>query len=93
MHAQVRVRAAEALVIIVVMAARKAALDVSARAGFGLGSLRVAAAAAVVVLVRGPSEGSPVFDGFTYAFTNPIYVDVDGGGFTPPGPVALPEVP
>ncbi len=43
-----------------------------------------------VVLVRGPTQGGPVFSGATYAFTNPIYVDVDGDGFTAPGPVALP---
>jgi hypothetical protein len=43
-----------------------------------------------VVLTRGPTEGSPVFGGFTYAFTNPIYVDVDGDGFQAPGPVTLP---
>jgi len=44
----------------------------------------------IVVLTRGPTQGSPVFGGFTYAFTNPIYLDVDGDGFTAPGPVALP---
>ena len=42
-----------------------------------------------VVMTRGPSEGHPVFGGSTYAFTNPIYVDVDGGGFSAPGPVEL----
>jgi hypothetical protein len=43
-----------------------------------------------VFLVRGPEMGKPVFGGDTFAFTNPIYVDVDGGGFLPPGPVPLP---
>ncbi|MCB9730843.1 MAG: CehA/McbA family metallohydrolase [Deltaproteobacteria bacterium] len=44
----------------------------------------------VVVVARGPAMGAPVFDGFTFAVTNPIYLDADGGGFTPPGPVELP---
>lgn len=44
----------------------------------------------VVVLTRGPAMASPVFNGFTYAFTNPIYLDADGGGLAPPGPVELP---
>ncbi|MGM0577902.1 MAG: CehA/McbA family metallohydrolase [Myxococcota bacterium] len=43
-----------------------------------------------VIMTRGPEMGAPVFSGFTYAFTNPIYVDVDGDGFDAPGPVALP---
>lgn len=44
-----------------------------------------------VVVARGPSPAQPVFGGGAFAFTNPVYVDVDGGGFTAPGPVPAPE--
>ncbi|PKN56864.1 MAG: hypothetical protein CVU56_13845 [Deltaproteobacteria bacterium HGW-Deltaproteobacteria-14] len=44
-----------------------------------------------VVVARGPSPSQPVFGGGAFAFTNPVYVDVDGSGFTAPGPVPAPE--
>ncbi len=44
-----------------------------------------------VFLTRGSSNGQPIFSGWPFAFTNPVYVDVDGGGYAAPGPVALPE--
>lgn len=44
-----------------------------------------------VFVTRGSSSGQPVFSGWPFAFTNPVYVDVDGGGFTAPGPVVLPQ--
>lgn len=56
----------------------------------GVFEVAVAEDAWVVILTRGPALASPVFNGFTYAFTNPIYLDFDGGGITPPGPVDLP---
>ena len=43
-----------------------------------------------VVVARGPQPAQPVFDGGAFAFTNPVYVDVDGGGFAAPGPVPEP---
>jgi hypothetical protein len=43
-----------------------------------------------VIVTRGPALAAPVFNGFTYALTNPIYLDADGGAFMPPGPVDLP---
>jgi hypothetical protein len=42
-----------------------------------------------VFVVRGTGDGHPVFGGTPFAYTNPIYVDVDGNGFTAPGPVPL----
>jgi hypothetical protein len=38
-----------------------------------------------VVLVRGDGGLSPIGDGSPYAYTNPIYVDVSGDGWTPVG--------
>jgi hypothetical protein len=34
-----------------------------------------------VFLVQGPGSLAPVGDGTPFAYTNPVYVDVDGGGF------------
>lgn len=51
----------------------------------GVFDLAPASDAFYVVLARGPELGLPVFGGFTYAFTNPIYVDVAGDGWEPPG--------
>jgi len=44
-----------------------------------------------VVIARGGSPAQPVYGGHSFAFTNPVYVDADGGGFTAPGPVPTPE--
>ncbi|TNF35812.1 MAG: hypothetical protein EP329_05855 [Deltaproteobacteria bacterium] len=44
-----------------------------------------------VVVARGIGPSQPVYQGSSFAFTNPVYVDVDGGGFTAPGPVPAPE--
>lgn len=36
-----------------------------------------------VFVVKGEGDLSPVGDGWPFAYTNPLYVDVDGGGWTP----------
>ncbi len=38
-----------------------------------------------VVVVRGSGSLAPVGDGAPYGYTNPIYVDVAGDGWTAPG--------
>jgi len=38
-----------------------------------------------VLVVRAEGDLAPVGDGSPFAYTNPIYVDVDGGGFEAPG--------
>src|SRR5207249_3325417 len=38
-----------------------------------------------VVLVRGKKSLLPVWGDSPYAYTNPIYADVDGGGWSAPG--------
>lgn len=37
-----------------------------------------------VFVVKGEGDLAPVGDGWPFAYTNPLYVDVDGGGWTPP---------
>ncbi len=39
-----------------------------------------------VFVVKGEGDLAPVGDGRPFAYTNPLYVDVDGGGWTPPMP-------
>lgn len=52
------------------------------------GTVRVAPTrdAYYVVVVRGAGSLLPVAGGASYAYTNPIYVDVGGDGWTPPSP-------